>query len=442
MLAYRKIYSSHAYYDYEDQKKTIFGDAIILLIAILTFVEVRLIGRLFLSEIILVGVLPFLLFSKGRMIRSPLPKKLIALGLLWLFGQVITDLIRGTAFQDYARGWAKISFFLANFAALYTLLYGKRKRLVLFAVGLIFSGFLAYNFEIDNPFSYARIYPWKFGVGMPITFLLIVISTTTFVSRIPLVPFIILILVSLVNLYMGFRSLAGVCFLAGVYTFTQQRFSGSVDVSVKSSLKKLAFISLLAVTGTIFFIKSYEYAAENYWLGKKARELVRLQSGSFGVLMGGRGALYSAAQAIVDSPIIGHGSWAKNPYYISILRNLEKFGYTIGSLETLHRTGLIPTHSYLLGGWVEGGILGAVFWGWVLILIARVLLYLYNITDPMNPLIVFVAISLIWDIMFSPFGAEGRLTTAFFLVFLMSTANILDAREQCTADDNPSISSR
>ncbi len=141
-LTYRASHLPHP--DYVNPAGGLFGDAIILLISTLTFVEFSLIGRIFLPEIILIGILPFLLFFKGWMLRDALPKKLIILGLLWLFAQVITDLIRGTPFQDYSRGWAKITFFLANFAALYMLLSDNKKRLILFALGLAFSGLIAW----------------------------------------------------------------------------------------------------------------------------------------------------------------------------------------------------------------------------------------------------------------------------------------------------------
>ena len=431
MLAYKDTCSSHSYYDYEDQKTGLFGDAIIILIPTLTFLEFRLVGRIFLSEIILIGLLPFVLFFKGWMLRDPLPKKLISLGLLWLFAQVITDLIRGTPFHDYARGWAKISFFLANFASLYMLLYDSKKRIALFVLGLAFSGFLAYKF---NPSVYAAGHPWKFGVGPSITLVLILISTTTFVFHIRFLSTLIIALLAFVNLYMGFRSMAGICFLAAVYIFSQRLFVTHAEGSIKPSLKKVAFVFLLIIIGTVSFLALYSYAAENYWLGKKARYLYRSQSGSFGILMGGRGTLYSATRAVIDSPLIGHGSWAKNPYYIDVLKDLKKFGYTVGDLTKLYRSRLIPTHSHLLGSWVESGILGAVFWGWVLILTVKVLLNQYNIRDPLTPLIAYIGIRLVWDIIFSPFGAERRLTTAFFLVLLMFALY--------TPDDNPSVLSQ
>jgi len=393
--------------------ESLIANTIVFLIPTLTFLELRLIGRIFVSEIILIGLLPFLLLSKGWMLNSPLPKKLLFLGFFWLFAQIITDLIRATPFEDYTRGWFKIAFFLVHFMSLYLLLYGNKKRLILFATGLVFSGFLAYKFP--SSYSYAESYPWKFGLGTPVTLSVILFSTTKFAARRRFLSSFSIILIAFLNLYMGFRSLAGICFLTGIYNFTQPRLSAK-----KISLKKTAFILLCMLISAVTFYNIYVYVAKNYWIGDKAYYIANMQSGKFGILLGGRIEIYSAARAIMDSPLIGHGSWAKNPHYIDYLKELDKLGYTVLGFDRMYKEGLIPTHSHISGAWVESGILGAVFWGWVLILIYNVLSYRYYFRDMLNPLIVYIGIRFIWDIMFSPFAAEGRLTGAFSLVLLMS----------------------
>ena len=433
-LVYQEAYEPHSYYT--SLEESFLGDAIVLLIPALTFVEFRLVGRLFLPEIILIGLLPFLLFFKGSMLRTPLPGKLLFLGCLWLLAQIITDLIRGTPFRDYTRGWSKITFFLAHFVALYMLLYGNRKRLILFALGLVLSSFISYKFKIDSHFSYARAYPWKFGIGSSVTFLVVLFSTTNIVSRTRMLPSLIMILLSIFNVYMGFRSLGGICFLTGVYILTQQHRSARLNKTIKPSLAKVASIALFAVVITIGFINAYAYTADQGWLGKRAKALVQSQSGKFGVLIGGRKEIYCASRAIIDSPIIGHGSWAKIDHYINYLRNLEQYSYVIRNLNELKRSTLIPTHSHFFGGWFEAGILAAVFWGWVLILTAKTLIRQYNFWDPLTPLITYIGVRFIWDIIFSPFGAERRLTTAFILVFLMSELGKLKAHKQYTVEDN------
>jgi len=86
--------------------------------------------------------------------------------------------------------------------------------------------------------------------------------------------------------------------------------------------------------------------------------------GEYGLIVGGRSEILVSAQAIMDSPILGHGSWAKNEEYAAMLNYLrESMGYVA---QGKHESGLIPTHSHIFGAWVEAGILGAVFWLWIL----------------------------------------------------------------------------
>src|SRR5437660_8719552 len=103
-------------------------------------------------------------------------------------------------------------------------------------------------------------------------------------------------------------------------------------------------------------------------------------------------------RAIRDSPIIGHGSWAKNPKYVAALQDeLHKAGYQ-GSTVPIS-PDLIPTHSHLFGAWVEAGILGAVFWFWALGLVASVLPRLHRLGDARVALVAFLAISFLWDVL-------------------------------------------
>ena len=139
-----------------EPEKEIFGDAVVLLIPSLIFIEITVVGRLFLPEIISFCLLLFLLISRGRMLFAPMPKRFILLGLFWLFSQIITDVVRETPFDDFARGWSKIVFLLLNFSSLYLLIYGNEKRLLLFAAGITIGQILDYYI---SPGGFAWSYP-------------------------------------------------------------------------------------------------------------------------------------------------------------------------------------------------------------------------------------------------------------------------------------------
>ena len=78
-----------------------------------------------------------------------------------------------SAFHDYARGWAMIGFALINFCSLYLLLAGKPKRLVLFAAGAALGQIAGYFIA---PNDYALEYPWKFGYGTGVSWLLVLLA--------------------------------------------------------------------------------------------------------------------------------------------------------------------------------------------------------------------------------------------------------------------------
>ncbi len=391
-----------------------FVDMLVISIPIMRFVEFKIVGRLFLTEIILICLLPILLFNNRTLLTTPLPKMMILLLSVWLVGQIATDLIRHTPFADFMRGWAKIGITLINFSALYILTFGKRRRIVLFAIGLALGGILCYYF---NPNIYAEDYPWKFGVGESLTWLLIILACGVkvrwFFLRISIISFAIA-----VNLYLGFRSYAGICFLTATYVFFQRLWVLKDAKKINLSLKNLVVIGLAFFFTSFIFLKTYGYMAQQGMLGEKARQIYEQQAhGALGLLIGGRSEILVSIHAIIDSPIIGHGSWAKDYRYADTLVYLKRvLGYYPGQSNEL---GLIPTHSHLFGAWVEAGILGAVFWIWVLSLPIRGMAMLIRIKEVLTPLFVFFGFLLIWHVLFSPFGAELRFIIPYCIVVMM-----------------------
>jgi len=193
-----------------------------------------------------------------------------------------------------------------------------------------------------------------------------------------------------------------------------------VAIRAKSLLIVLPAIALAAVA--VFGI--YLCAADSGILGQTAKAEYEEQSaGDYGVVLGGRSAILGSMPAIYDSPILGHGSWARDPIYVlAQLEAMAAMGYENTSEiqnEELEE-GYVPAHSYLFGAWVEAGVVGAIFWGWVWVLGAKALLRVYSSNIVLLPLVAFCVISLAWDNLFSPFGAEMRILVPYYLVILMT----------------------
>ena len=389
------------------------------------WVEFTLIGRIFLPELILFALLPFLLMKHGRLLAAPLPRTFLILAVFWLMAQVLTDVIRESDLRDYSRGWSKIVFMTLNFCALYLLLYGSRRRLVLFALGVVAGGYLSF---LLNPSAFAENYPWKFGLGPPTILAAVLIAQWRPIYQVLILPSLPILMVGIYSMAVGSRTYAGVSFLVTLYVLAQQIAIRRRRPPADVSLVRTAVFLVIGVITAGSILELYEYMAVHGYLTEQARQTYESQAvGSFGVLLGGRPATFVSIQAVMDSPLIGHGSWAKNPDYVSYILDLRHLGYDVHPLSRLGRD-LIPTHSHLMSGWVESGIMGAIFWLWVLALILRVLANQYRVREPLGPLIAFIGFLTLWDIFFSPFGAAHRYLVPFKIVLMMFAWDVLRAR--------------
>jgi O-antigen ligase len=171
-------------------------------------------------------------------------------------------------------------------------------------------------------------------------------------------------------------------------------------------------------------MRVYERVARDGLLGTAAQVKYERQVSGLGLILGGRPEILASLSAIRDSPIIGHGSWARDPKYVLQMNaelqsyGMQPYGFHTGSTAL---PDLIPEHSHLLGAWMEAGFFGTLFWFWALGLAIAVLSRLYLLRDRMTPLVAYLGLLLVWDILFSPFGAERRLLIPFYLIVLLFT---------------------
>ncbi|MEM8949153.1 MAG: hypothetical protein AAGC99_07480 [Pseudomonadota bacterium] len=386
-------------------------------IPVLIAVEVPGPGTIYLAELCLIGLLPVLVVMRGRMLQSKMLAFILALGIVYFGAQVITDVIRETPAADYARGWSRILFLLFSFVSTYLLIGNDRARLVCYAMGLVVGSTL--SVLIDNPLSAIG---WKFGFAGPTTTLILIGFALIPVLRSPssLLGPALLVVLGAFSAFMDFRSWGGVLMLSAAFISipTILRLVGLRPRPLSYSRMMIMGVILMA-TG-YGALKVYGNAAESGMLGERSKQKYEMQSalGDLGILLGGRSESLVTVQAIQDSPLIGHGSWAKDRYYAELRQlMLYRLGFVNRFIEP--ETDLIPTHSHLLGSWVEAGIGGAIFWIGVLALVIAALRRLYASDDPLRPYLVFLMFLFIWDILFSPFGAQRRLTNGFLMVAVL-----------------------
>ena len=409
-----------------------FLDAIVFLIPALQFFEVHIVGRLMGGEIIILGLFLFIFREKGNKLWRGWPKLFVLLLGVWLLSQITTDVIRGTPFVDYIRGWSRIGMTFINFAVLFLLIYDAKRpatRMKLFVAGLIAGGLLDFIISAERgpglTLSAGFITLWKYGFGWPVTLAVVFASAVLWYRGNRSMALGLLVAMGAVDIFGWRRSLGGMCFLTVSVLWMKDHFS-HFTFSARH-VGRLAAIALLLLSLGYGLLNVYEYAAREGWLGETNKRLIMVQGGGVGgVILGGRIGILASWSAIKQSPVVGYGSWAEAPYWL--YAKWFKLAYQAGYYKRVQRRvrdikrgeNIIPSHSILFGSWVHAG-LGAVPVWICVIWLAIISLVEINVRKaPMAVFIIFLSIMLGWHILFSPYGNMQRQMIPYGIVFLLT----------------------
>lgn len=390
-------------------------------VGFISFVHFDFVGDFYPVEIVLALMVPFLWLRRSVLLRDSQVKIILFWGSLWLASQVCTDLFRNTPTIDLLRGWASIVFLLVDFVGLYLLVSGRVKRITLFILGYALGGFLQPSFF---PSVYYSAHPWKFGYGLPVAFTMLLVITYFCRDSFRKLKWWVLPLVVLggISFYLDFRSLGATILLtAFIVGFRHFWFGRMLAAQFRPIHAVITAIVLVSVV--VGIIQIYGYSAEHGWLGENAKNKYEMQAGGkLGVLFGGRLESIASIHAVADSPIIGHGSWAKDPYYRDFFYDLIDLEYGVSNVQVeraIAMSDLIPAHSHIMQAWVWAGVCGAIFWFVILWIALRVMIKTYRFPGQLFVIVLFFSILTIWDILFSPFGAMMRMQWAFRLTLML-----------------------
>jgi hypothetical protein len=399
-------------------------DVLVFLIPFFEWAQIKIGGMLTGSDVLFLLSFFYLVACLKLRASTALSKRFVILCLLWLFSQIATDLIRHMGFQ--ARTWSSISVTLAAFTVLFTFLYGRPRRIVLYGWGCVLGGILEF---FVNPSIFARDYPWKFGLSVPVTMAVVLVASRKECRG--NLPAQLLTIIGIINVVLGARSMGGFCLAAAIYGFITRNVHNKKSATVRLRTRTKVAIAISLLLSAAGLAWTYQYVAGHGMLGEDAQSKFTTESGGkYGFLLGGRTEILGSLPAIYDSPLIGHGSAAREPKYLLIEREtLAVLGYdqaAAGFDQAVEEgSDAIPSHSYLLGAWVSAGLLGAVFWAWVWGLAARTLFRAYPQTLYILPLVAFCAFEILWDILYSPYGTYSRVTAPYYVVIFMSCLEIV-----------------
>ena len=398
---------------------SIAADLVTLAIGLTTTVTVRLVGDLPISEVILVAVLPILLAVHGRRVQRPEFKVVFFLAGLWLFGQAASDMYRQTAMLDWIRGNAAVIFFGLDIVGLVILLRKNERRKVLFLAGTALGSILVTFF---NPSVFAQDQPWKFGYASGVITLVLLISSFFYARRRYMIAGLFVLGIAVVNLLLNYRSPVGglLIIIALVFPVIPEHLGRVKILPHSGGAVRVAVLIGLALGAVWVSGRLVDFVTSSGLISEAAREKNEAEQQAGSLLLGGRPEIQVSLQAVLDSPILGHGSWPQDPKYIQMLfdRQVEQ-----GLIDTddmsAYKSDLIPTHSHLMGAWVWAGILGAVFWFYILWLTARATIRVAIRRPALAPIYSYTVVSMFWQIMFSPFGLNARVYDAVAIVIMI-----------------------
>ncbi|MEL7585548.1 MAG: hypothetical protein AAGU19_02460 [Prolixibacteraceae bacterium] len=403
---------------------------LIILYNLLDVVKIPLVGQLKGNELMVLLVLPFL-YRSNEFSKYPLLRKICLTLLALMACQIITDIfVVNSAAEDYLRGWSQTIIGLLSVIFLFKVLNGYKAItlfLVISGIRALVSEPMGIDLESSNEMTF-----FKFRIAPAVTdFLYGVAIWLHYKGKTKPIPVLFLVF-GLISFALDFRSKGLTMIVSAVLLFLF--YSGFKF--------KRAYVIAGSVTMIILFQALYTVYVNAALKGKfggehAAQQLERLENpyNPFSLLMTGRGETFAAVEAIKDAPVFGHGSWARDEtlkYYRIILKyHQDEFN----EVKAAKYGGLIPSHSFIMGAWVNYGFFAFLAVIFLLFLLMKMAIPLIKSGQslPVYPIFIPITAGMIWMFMFSNFQQVRFSIPDIAAIFL--TSYYLLQRQQLPVQD-------
>ncbi|WP_348260970.1 hypothetical protein P8935_14285 [Telmatobacter sp. DSM 110680] len=399
----------------------IITEGMICILGLLSSVLIHIVGDLFVTELILITCLPFFLFARGRSLLKPYTIRLLVLLGLWFLSQVLTDAYREVVMTNRLRGMANIAFFAAEIACLTMLLTSDRRKtifLAFYAIGSIVMARLSpYVASFDE-----RGDRWKWGYATGCILLTVLISCFLIARRQHIFALLLLFGTNAVNLLYNYRSafLELLVTTVLVVPFIPERIGSLRLLPRRNNLLRVAIVATFALAGGWSANQLVKFASQSGLVSEEAQLKNESEASVGNLILGGRPEFFIGLQAAIDSPLLGHGSWASDLKYAELMAEWHHESGQQGFVEQERESqGVIPTHSHIIAAWVFAGILGILFWAYLFWLVLRAIVVVAIRRPTLAPIYAWLLVSYCWAILFSPFGSTSRIIEAVTIVIIV-----------------------
>jgi hypothetical protein len=404
----------------------VLGDSLAVVVGLTASFTVQVVGMLPVAEPLILLLLPALLVVKRKKFNRPLILSIFAFMGLWLANQVLTDLYRGTVTADWLRGNAAIVFFAVDMMFLVVLLSQNERRKIVFIASYALGSLLAARFQ---PLAMMVDDPWKFGYSTGINTFALLVGAYLYDKRKYLATGIVLLAITGMNLLENFRSpVLGIFIAAALTTPIIPEHVGRIRLLPRrGTVARIAVLASMAISAG-FAARGLIHVVTAAGVISEDQQAKNKQQSQMGILIAGRPEMLVSYRAVLEHPIVGFGSWARDFKYVEMLSDIQaESGIETDLTDTEESLqGLIPTHSHLMGAWVWAGILGATFWAYIFWLTLKSLAQISTHPPRLSLLYAWLLQGMMWNILFSPFGLTMRIVDAFVIVVIVDLLGHLD----------------
>lgn len=416
---------------------------LLFLIGLFSMTQVRLVGSIGISELVIFVLAPFVFVADYQILRRDGFLPTLWLALLVCAGCCVSSFCNQSSLPVFLRGFASPYSIFAIVVVLHRVLRKNLNGLKWLFLGgclsfvvctfVFHTGTEAVDAERYGGGAAAIMESSIFLIGRLSGFLMAPIAGWYFQTPLPysvLTPIIW-------SGYCLFSTVSGRSAALGTMVTALILLVGKKRRSQMSRIRRHFVPFLLAVlVAGLAFKGFYRTAAMHGWLGEEALKKYESQTkgrtSALALLMGGRSEAFVGLFACLDRPIVGHGPWAldTNDYCVDFLakygqpEDYDKFVQSTLSDQRMgisRRTRLIPAHSHIIGFWLWYGIFGLLFWLYVLKLVYD---WCRHSSSAIPQWYGYFAVSIpsfLWGVFFSPFGSRVQ-AVAVIACLLMARA--------------------
>lgn len=377
---------------------------------------IDILGQLYWAELLLplLGVGVLLVNPPRELFASTAFRVLMLTVLLMFVGYVLSDIAAGTARDLYLRGWARVAVLASSAFSLCVLCHRDKRSLWWFCVGMGVGG-IATNFVAGMPLA-----QWKLGYGEPMAYLVAGVA-----ALLPMwLAALVVLLLGGLTILLDYRSLGALLMLAAIATFLRSRGIGLTQLARHIPLLVLGFGIVGA--GALYLLNASEDGNQS------RREVSNISRFA---------ALRIGAQAIIDSPLIGYGSWGQGTKKYADMLYEETLGdlLAVGDDKVVgdpRRGSYFSAHSQVIQAWMEGGLLAGSFFIAYMLLLAKGFyqVLLKRAADYLTPLLLLIFSTNLWASVMSPFLGSQRITVALTVAALVLLS--VERRGVATAENS------